>query len=132
MVSNYQASIFTPHTVNLALMVPAAVDHYFFCDDPASLQSLVSWVQEAIWTGEVKKMYPSSRQHTSRSAFLCMLTPSGQGALNHPCRGLPQTSVLSLEIKTGLLLPPLMYLSVFVHAYSLPYRSLSHSTATLV
>ena len=48
-------------------------------------------------------MYPFSRQHTSRSVFLHGLTTSGQGVLNLLCRGLPQTSFLSLGIKTGLL-----------------------------
>ena len=48
----------------------------------------VSWVKRQSRLVELKDVL-LSRQYTSRSAFPCVLTPTGQGVLNLPHRGLP-------------------------------------------
>ena len=76
--------IFISHTVNPALRVCTSVNYHLFCDDPVSLQSLVSWGEKQSRLVELKDAL-LSRQYTSRSAFPSVLTPASQGVLNLLC-----------------------------------------------
>ena len=97
-----------------------------------SLQSLVSWVKRQ---SRLLKLNDGllSRQHTSSYTFPCVLTPTGQGALNLPCRGLPKASVGLLGIKPGLPSTTLDVLSASVHgnSYSLEVSTFNSLTCIL-
>ena len=123
-----------------AVRVRASVDHYLFCDDPTSLQSLFPWIWETIQTGEVKRCAPLPGSTPADLHFFVGSLLSGQGVLNLLCRGLPQTPFVSRN-EDWVSPPHLTYvclhkslwpsLRAFIQAFVLPSEA-STFTPTIV